>query len=254
MTLGFGFGFPRRWPGATVWTPAVIQTALWLDANDTSTITLNGSTVSQWNDKSGNGRHVSQGTAADQPAYQSNALNSKPGVVAGASDFLDSATNWTAGINTSWFLVGKRTGGVNTSIIGVSTASNTLIPLCQPSNPGAFNTLRVAGVNEPAGSKHFYNGDSTMAAMDRPTLYNFIGNNFIGEWINLPSFNGPPRIINRQDSLFFEYQGVISEIVVTSGEPNTDTRQKIEGYLAWKWALESNLPANHPYKNNPPTV
>jgi len=69
MTLGFGFGFPRRWPGATVWTPAVIQTALWLDANDTSTITLNGLTVSQWNDKSGNGRNATQPTAASQPTF-----------------------------------------------------------------------------------------------------------------------------------------------------------------------------------------
>lgn len=32
------------------------QQALWLDANDSSTITLNGSTVSQWRNKSGNDR------------------------------------------------------------------------------------------------------------------------------------------------------------------------------------------------------
>lgn len=51
------------------WTPAQIPTALWLDANDTSTITLNNLTVSQWNDKSGNLRHVSQATAANQPVY-----------------------------------------------------------------------------------------------------------------------------------------------------------------------------------------
>lgn len=40
---------------------------LWLDAADTSTITLNGSTVSQWNDKSGNAKHFAQGTAGAQP-------------------------------------------------------------------------------------------------------------------------------------------------------------------------------------------
>ena len=49
-----------------LWTPANINTALWLDGADASTITLNGSTVSQWNDKSGNGRHVSQATASQQ--------------------------------------------------------------------------------------------------------------------------------------------------------------------------------------------
>ena len=29
-------------------------------------------------------------------------------------------------------------------------------------------------------------------------------------------------------------------------------RQKIEGYLAWKYNLQSNLPDGHPYKNTPP--
>lgn len=55
--------------GRSAWTPAQIPTALWLDANDTSTITLNGSTVSQWNDKSGNGRNAVQATAANQPGW-----------------------------------------------------------------------------------------------------------------------------------------------------------------------------------------
>jgi hypothetical protein len=47
--------------------PAALRSALsmWLDANDVSTITLkDGSTVSQWNDKSGNARHAYQAKAA----------------------------------------------------------------------------------------------------------------------------------------------------------------------------------------------
>lgn len=43
---------------------------LWLDAADTSTVTLNAGNVSEWRDKSGNGRHASQSTAAFQPLYQ----------------------------------------------------------------------------------------------------------------------------------------------------------------------------------------
>lgn len=35
---------------------------------------------------------------------------------------------------------------------------------------------------------------------------------------------------------------------------STANRQRLEGYLAWKWALEANLPAGHPFKNTPPTV
>ena len=54
---------------AKAWTPAQLPTAIWLDATDSGTITLNGATVSQWNDKSGNGRDVLQSTAANQPAW-----------------------------------------------------------------------------------------------------------------------------------------------------------------------------------------
>ena len=43
--------------------------ALWLDASDTATITLDGSNnVSQWNDKSGNGKHATQATTLNRPS------------------------------------------------------------------------------------------------------------------------------------------------------------------------------------------
>ena len=35
---------------------------------------------------------------------------------------------------------------------------------------------------------------------------------------------------------------------------NTSYRQKCEGYLSWKWGIESKLDASHPYKSAPPTT
>ena len=43
--------------------------ALWLDAADLGSISLNSGVVQQWNDKSGNERHVSQSTAANRPGF-----------------------------------------------------------------------------------------------------------------------------------------------------------------------------------------
>lgn len=43
--------------------------AVWLDASNASTITIDAGKVSQWNDLSGNGRNASQPTAANRPAY-----------------------------------------------------------------------------------------------------------------------------------------------------------------------------------------
>jgi hypothetical protein len=34
----------------------------------------------------------------------------------------------------------------------------------------------------------------------------------------------------------------------------TSERNKITGYLAWKWGTTARLDTGHPYKNNAPTV
>lgn len=52
--------------------------ALWVDAKDSSTITLDGSTVEQWDDKSGNNNHAIQLTPSAQPTPQDTAFNGKP--------------------------------------------------------------------------------------------------------------------------------------------------------------------------------
>lgn len=72
-------------PGSSVsawanFNPMLLKPLLWLDAADTSTITSSGSpaTVSQWDDKSGYGRHATQATSANQPitgATTKNGLN-----------------------------------------------------------------------------------------------------------------------------------------------------------------------------------
>ena len=73
--------------------PAGITPTVWLDAADATTITLNGSTVSQWTDKSTNGYVFSQGTAANQPTLISSGLNSKNTISWGGNDKLDSTAN-----------------------------------------------------------------------------------------------------------------------------------------------------------------
>ena len=44
----------------------------------------------------------------------------------------------------------------------------------------------------------------------------------------------------------------VYEVVVMSNVPTTFQRQQMEGYLAWKWGLQANLPASHPYKTSTP--
>jgi hypothetical protein len=49
------------------------------------------------------------------------------------------------------------------------------------------------------------------------------------------------------------FDGQIAEVLVFNSALTTSDRQKIEGYLAWKYGLQGNLPAGHPYKSAAPT-
>lgn len=46
--------------------------------------------------------------------------------------------------------------------------------------------------------------------------------------------------------------GDIAEVVVVGTNLAVADRQKLEGYLAWKYGLQGNLPAGHPYKSAAP--
>lgn len=80
--MSYRFGGKAR-PGSQVQTwlprgsfnPGFLSPSLWLDASDTTTITASSGAVSQINDKSGNGRHFSQGTAASQPETGTRTVN-----------------------------------------------------------------------------------------------------------------------------------------------------------------------------------
>lgn len=99
--------------GGTKWSPLNLGASLsiWLDATDATSITLNGATVSQWSDKSGNNRHFSQGIAANQPTYNTTDLNGKPALVFdGSNDHLiRSASLFTNASNITIFAVAKVT-------------------------------------------------------------------------------------------------------------------------------------------------
>jgi hypothetical protein len=42
--------------------------------------------------------------------------------------------------------------------------------------------------------------------------------------------------------------GKISEVIYVNSGLLLNIQQNLEGYLAWKWGLQANLPANHPYR------
>lgn len=68
-----GFGNLR----GSVFSPLdLTNLKLWLDAADSTTITETAGAVSQWDDKSGNGNHATQGVGASQPLTGGDVVNS----------------------------------------------------------------------------------------------------------------------------------------------------------------------------------
>ena len=51
-----------------------------------------------------------------------------------------------------------------------------------------------------------------------------------------------------------KFAGTICEIIVCDSETSISDRQKIEGYLAHKWATWNRLPTDHPYYRQAPLV
>lgn len=234
------------------WTPAQITTALWLDAADASTITLNGSTVSQWNDKSGNGNNATQSTAANQPTYQATGLNSRPTL---SFDGSVDGFNLTSGVAAprSIYVVDSGFGYLFSAAteriaFGTSVTANTLSWTANSNTP-IINAATITGRTNSTIQFEGFDLSSTAYA------YWLDGTSTVSGTGTYPanSFN---RIGLKWDSATSipNWTGRVSEIIMTSSVLSTQNRQLIEGYLAWKWGLQSDLPVGHPYKNAPPTV
>ena len=107
----------------------------------------------------------------------------------------------------------------------------------------------------------YYTNDTT-SFLNTYNMATVILNSFENGWINGNAFNGINNIqifLNTpQGSASIGYLpsypllGNIGEIIIFNYDLPTQFRQQIEGYLAWKWGLQTKLPSNHLYRNFAP--
>ena len=261
----------------TVWDPSMLGPALWLDAADASTITLNGSTVSQWSDKSGNGFHVTQATASLQPTYQATGFNSQPTVFfddtgdemgcdqtsvssqgdlfyAAVFQMLSDTTNWRVivGTNTSSSL--KSSGTLlmqrmsTRSEIGIHTTGRLDTGSTYAVQVTDFYVPRIATVGRSGGVRG--DGGTITVTATGPSQPSYL-TQAVQNWTTVEA-TSRIQIGGKQQIGTGWSNSLISEVVVMNRNATTLERQKFEGYLAHKWGLEADLPADHPYKNYGP--
>ena len=99
---------------------------MWLDAADSSTLTISGGKVTNWADKSGHGNNVHQVDSSKQATYDSTGFNGiKPTLeFDGANDYYALSTQTNLGTAQTVFFVGKNTQSISTVVGSDSPLSN----------------------------------------------------------------------------------------------------------------------------------
>ena len=260
-------------PGYEWWDPSLISTALWLDAADVSTVTTVSGGVSQWNDKSGNGRNASQGTSGSRPTVVTASQNSLNGI---SFDGVDDRLVFSSALLSathSLFILFKPT---------IEAAIGTVFGQWQAGQTGRYvwSVNQNCGGVPTSGQFNFFNASTTEGACtgagaglttdvsisNTATLVSSISTTGSEQWKLLKNgtewdsatitsvftgVNSSLGSVNAADGTS-PYDGVIYEVIHLASYASTDTRQRIEGYLAHKWGLTANLPSDHPYKTNAP--
>lgn len=232
--------------------------SLWFDATDSSTITLSSGSLTQWNDKSGNGKNFTAvsgfANATVSSAYQ-NGLNvfnfSGNGLYrtpAGSAVYPQDA----------YIIVALKSTTAHVDVLGMGdTATDN------------FNSLTFA---ESAASK-WHNGSSGGARQTISDTTETSTSFLLMQWSiangnyllrrngtqliqasRTYSFNNSSTAIfqigyRHTDNVygsFANFSGYIGEIAVFNSQLGTTDRQNIESYLAQKWGLTAGLSAGHP--------
>lgn len=237
----------RRGGGGILWTPTELSSSFWIDFADADSLTLNGSTIAQADDLTGNNNNFVAESSSHEPAYLASGINSLP--VANFDGTTDKFTLTGLLSGNTYSLVVVETGGVATNrqtIFGRASGQG-LIPFADSNNtnPEVFRGTSVPTVHKNGFLETWANRDEAFTSITDTNPHVLI-------------FNGCTL------SVEFKYfawttsaiykKGNVGEIIAVNGTLSVDDRLRLEGYLAHKWGLTANLPSDHPYKTNPPTL
>lgn len=239
-----------------LWTPSRIANnlAMWFDAFDTASITVSSGKVTQWNDKSGNLRHATQAVSANQPTYVANdaLANNRPSISI-PSDLGTIGLETPSSSYREVFCVAYYGNGAE------SVASNTTTLISSPTNSFGYERIIVLGAQSAllaysAGANFtgtvYKNGDTvgTATLLPLPSTVMRFARDDGNQVTQTTTLLTTTLTANRN------FRGAACEFIFVADVLTLDIKQRIEGYLAWKWGLQGSLQAGHPYKNNPPVV
>ena len=223
---------------------------LWFDGEDVngngSSVT-NGASVFAWIDKSGNGRNA---TASSAGTYNSSAKAVVFNNNFYTTPYLANPTN-----ETGFYVFLTTSSGGPQMILGANTGGREIAIYNNGNQFGIINSLRAWGALTPGGTitaNTLYFATSQISSGTSTSISLNGALTFVGP-TTVPAFTaGVLTSLGREAGTSFPFIGRMHEIILYDTVLSTANRQQIEGYLAWKWGLQSNLPTSHPYFRNPP--
>jgi hypothetical protein len=230
---------------------------LWLDAADITKVSLN---VTGWNDKSGNGANA---VATGNPTYE--IANRRINVVSGGSFSgsgisIPAATAPLAPSLTGFAVVRTPTNltGVRriwTLWSGSGSDYNTPSGLVLAEYNTNIRGFRNSATNNTGSVPVNTLGLLTTTLGNTPsngTLAFSINGNTSGEFYGTYADTGGQSALNQyllgiSSAVGGAWGGMFHEFLLFNTALTTAQRQQVEGYLGWKWGLQSNLPDTHPF-------
>lgn len=230
-----------------LWMPNVLSPALWFDAADLSTITI-ATGVSEWRDKSGNARHVTQSNSSFRPSYSlTGGPNNLPHLFTTSQQrYLVRSTRFDTNGGFVITVYKKNSNGANSSslnrVVDISGTTNGA-----ENDKVGFSQGLLIGESASTPSTDWKIAFASRSGMVKTNSYVSIFGTLIHNGFS------PWEAVGWGDPEY-DLIGSISEIIMLGRIPSTSSIQLIEGYLAWKWGLQNRLIATHPFANRPPLI
>jgi hypothetical protein len=224
---------------------------LWLDASDASTVTLDTG-VSEWRDKSGTGKKMTQDTGGNQPDYLTDGIGGKPalGFTGSSSHFMRGAFSHALTAITS-LVVARMESTVGTSgrifsmtVSGSASDFGGTGHLCPSMR---FTSTQAVGCQNDGGTR--VSRDITYGTPfiqcshhDGTTLSNRVNNGTAATYT--PASAWSPTMANMMLSSQSSsgaaggfFTGRIAEVIVYSRDLTADERSKVHQYLGNKYGI-----------------
>lgn len=262
--------FPQTGP-AGVGSPNT--NVFWVKADKGTSSTTNNTPISSWNDQSGNGIHVSQSTAVQQPSFATNVMNGFPAIAfdnnssSGQNDYLTAPDNPKLD-NTpgySFFTTTRMNaiGGDARCIVSKRTAIDIdeafMLFYWEPSYfyldiDGLGDRQSTTPVTYTTNTSYIIDGiyDGSLPAASRTKIYEgeTLRHTFSESSTNVPDKPSPLNLGCTHASNNRPFGGYIAEVIIYTVTVNDAQRIIVNNYLSSKYSI--GLSANDKYAGDTP--